>query len=107
VLLHPEYHEILDDPAAYKDEEWTPERGEASPFLHMGMHLAIREQVSIDQPTGIRDLYVRFARAKDDAHEADHVFAECLAEQIWQLQRNQRPFDSERYLEDLRHAVGA
>jgi hypothetical protein len=105
VSKHPEYHSLLDNPDEFREQDWSVEGGQPNPFLHLGMHLAIREQVSIDQPTGIRDLYVNYARKIDNALEADHLFAECLAEQIWQVQHNRVPFSSEQYLSDIRRAL--
>jgi hypothetical protein len=55
VLAHPEYHALLDQPECYREREYLPESGETNPFLHLSMHLAIAEQVSVDQPPGIRD----------------------------------------------------
>jgi hypothetical protein len=68
----------------------------------MAMHLAVREQVMLDQPPGIRQLHTRIAERSGDVGETDHIFAECLAEQIWQQQRNGIPLDNDRYLECLR-----
>jgi hypothetical protein len=104
VTAHPEYHVVLRSKDAL-ERDYAVEDGVINPFLHMHMHLAVREQVSIDQPPGIRELYIGLARRLDNAWEADHVVADALAEQIWQMQRNRRAFDSERYLEDLRRAV--
>ena len=53
MLLHPEYHAILDKPAQYKQQAYFPELGETNPFLHMSLHLSILEQISINQPIGI------------------------------------------------------
>jgi Domain of unknown function (DUF1841) len=104
INAHPEYHDQVQAPDAMQ-REYGVEDGVVNPFMHMHMHLAVREQVSIDQPIGIRQLYTDLARRLDDAWEADHVIADALAEQIWQMQRNRLPFDSERYLNDIRRAI--
>src|SRR6185369_4603152 len=83
---HPEYHALLADPNAAVEQEWTPEGGQMNPFLHLSLHLAIHEQVSIDQPPGIRLAFEQL-RAKLGQHEAEHVLLECLGETIWQAQR--------------------
>src|SRR5215207_9649680 len=72
LLEHPEYHGILDDPERHRDREWRPEGGETNPFLHLSMHLAIEEQISIDQPPGIREAVSALARRRDSAHDARH-----------------------------------
>ena len=97
-MEHPEYHAGLADPERYREREWRPEGGETNPFLHLSMHLAIEEQVSIDQPPGIRDAVQRLAAKHDSAHEARHAVMDCLAEQVWQAQRNGAPFDNAAYL---------
>ena len=53
-LRHPEYHALLNAPELAVEQEWTPEGGQMNPFLHLSLHLAITEQVSINQPPGIR-----------------------------------------------------
>jgi hypothetical protein len=102
VLLHPEYHAALDDRERYLDRDWQPEGGETNPFLHLSMHLAIDEQLSIDQPPGIRDAVERLSRKLDSAHEARHAVMDCLAEVVWQAQRNGAAFDNASYLDCLR-----
>ena len=99
---HPEYHAVLDDPERHRHRDWRPEGGETNPFLHLAMHLAIEEQLSIDQPPGIRDAVEALARRRGSAHDASHDVMECLAEMVWQAQRNARPFDNDAYLDCLR-----
>jgi Domain of unknown function (DUF1841) len=108
LLEHPEYHEVIGNPEKYRDRTWTPEGGEPNPFLHLALHLAIDEQVSIDQPPGIREGVRTLASRLDSEHDARHVVMECLAEMIWQAQRNGTGFDNARYLECIaRHGSPA
>jgi hypothetical protein len=101
ILLHPEYHAILDDPVHYQDKDYLPETGDTNPFLHMGMHIAIGEQLSIDQPVGIRSRFERLLKLTGNEHDAAHHVMECLAEMIWQAQRSQSAFDASVYFECL------
>ncbi len=101
-LLHPEYHAVLDDPERYLEREYTPEEGQTNPFLHMSMHVAIAEQLSIDQPPGIRAEFERLAAARGDRHAALHEMLECLGEIVWRAQRDRTPPDADAYLECLR-----
>ena len=98
ILEHPEYQEMLSNRERYLERDWKPEGGETNPFLHMMMHLAIEEQASIDQPPGIRAAIEALARRHGSAHDARHDVMECLAEMIWQAQRNGAPFDNAAYL---------
>ena len=102
VLRHPEYHAILGDREKYLDRDWKPEGGETNPFLHLQMHLAIEEQLSIDQPPGIRAAVQSLARALESEHDARHGVMECLAEVIWQVQRHGGAFDNAAYLDCVR-----
>lgn len=101
VLAHPEYHAILERPERFRDRDYRPEDGETNPFLHLAMHLALSEQLAIDQPPGIRTHYQRLLVRHGDAMAAQHAALECLAEAIWQSQRHGVPFDPQRYLDCL------
>jgi hypothetical protein len=101
VLEHPEYHAVLGNRERYLDREWTAEAGETNPFLHLMMHVAIDEQRSIDQPPGIRAAVDALAVKRGSMHEARHDVMDCLAEMIWQAQRNGAAFDNARYLDCL------
>jgi hypothetical protein len=94
---HPEYHTDLQDPDAMQ-RDYSVQDGRTNPFLHLSMHLAIAEQVSIDQPPGIRDAHQQLA-ARLGEHEAVHEIMECLGEVVWQAQRTGQPLSNETYLD--------
>jgi hypothetical protein len=102
VQAHPEYHDVLSNPDRYREREWTPEGGETNPFLHLSVHLAIEEQLSIDQPPGIRSIVQSLESKLGNAMDARHAVMDCLVEQVWQAQRNGVPFNNEAYLDCLR-----
>jgi hypothetical protein len=102
VEFHPEYAALLESGAEALDRDYTPEGGQANPFLHMGLHLAIREQVATDRPAGICDVHQALLSRLGDAHAAEHAMIECLGEALWQAQRSGRPPDEAAYLEALR-----
>ncbi|MGD2076212.1 MAG: DUF1841 family protein [Gammaproteobacteria bacterium] len=106
VEQHPEYQRLLEDPDRSMSMEYSPESGETNPFLHMGMHLAIREQVDTDRPRGMRELYRRLLGSVGDAHALEHRLMECLAEALWQAQREGRAPDESRYLACVRTLAG-
>ena len=98
VGVHPEYQAIVRDPeAALAFEPSSPEIAE-NPFLHMGLHLAVRDQVSIDRPPGVRELHRMLLARHDDLHRAEHTLMEALGETLWQAQRAGRPPDEGYYL---------
>lgn len=98
---HPEYHALLEQGEYALDKDWTPTEGESNPFLHMGLHLGLREQVATDRPAGIAAIHRRLA-ARLGVHEAEHRMAECLAEALWHAQRNNSLPDEVSYMEALR-----
>ncbi len=98
---HPEYHALLSDSEGALEQEWTPEDGQMNPFLHLSLHLAIHEQVSIDQPPGIRAAFEAL-RIRLDPHAAEHVLLECLGETIWQAQRQGGQMDALAYVDAVR-----
>lgn len=98
---HPEYFKVLEDPDRNLERDYSPEQGEVNPFLHLMMHLTIEEQISIDQPPGIRAHFVRLTRQFESEHDAQHRMMECLSEMIWQAQRNRTQPDAAVYLNCL------
>lgn len=101
---HPEYHALLENPALALEQEFTPESGQMNPFLHLSLHLAVAEQISIDQPPGIRAAY-QALRARLDVHAAEHAILECLGEALWRAQRQGGAIDAAAYLESLRRVA--
>lgn len=101
LLMHPEYHAMLSDPEHYLARDYLPESGETNPFLHMSLHLAIEEQLAIDQPPGIKAHYQRLLARLGTPHDASHAVMDCLAEMIWQAQRHNTVPDNSMYLDCL------
>ncbi|MDS4016474.1 MAG: DUF1841 family protein [Candidatus Accumulibacter sp.] len=98
IIRHPEYHALLADPELAAAQEYLPEGGQLNPFLHLSLHLAIAEQLSIDQPPGIRAAFQALA-ARLDPHAAEHRILECLGEALWRAQRERTTIDAVAYLE--------
>lgn len=105
IIQHPEYDAVLADSAAARDQVWTPESGQSNPFLHLSMHLAIEEQLSIDQPAGIRAAAHRLETILGDTHAARHAILECLGEMLWSAERDGCPPDATRYIGCIRAAA--
>ena len=98
VALHPEYHAMIEDPDRHLDRDFRPEAGAVNPFLHLSLHLAVAEQLSIDQPPGLRAHFERLRAARGDEHAALHALLECLGEVVWHAQRHGTPPDTAIYL---------
>lgn len=101
IILHPEYHNILERPERFLEQDYSPESGELNPFLHLSLHLAIEEQLSIDQPRGICAKFERMRQKTAERHAALHAVMDCLGEMMWRAQRDHAAPDEKLYLECL------
>ncbi len=101
IKLHPEYHKMLEGGEDNLDKDYSPEGGESNPFLHMGMHISIHEQLMTDRPGGIRNQYQRLVKRVGDTHQAEHQMMECLGKMLWEAQREGRMPDEQAYLKSL------
>ena len=101
IEIHPEYHSLLEQTEDIRQQEFTPEQGQTNPFLHMGMHIALREQAGADRPPGIRATYHRLVASRGQ-HEAEHAMMECLGQSLWSAQRNGVAPDENEYLDCLK-----
>jgi hypothetical protein len=102
IRMHPEYHALLDQGVEALDKDWLPEGGETNPFLHMGMHIAVREQLSIDRPPGIKAVYEALLQKTREPMQTEHLMLECLGETLWRAQRENRLPDEQLYLRLLK-----
>lgn len=100
IAMHPEYHRELE--SGNLETDYRPEDGKSNPFLHMGLHLAIREQIATNRPAGIQKVYQTLVARVGDEHDAQHQMIEVLAETLWDAQSSNQPPDELGYLEKLR-----
>ena len=105
ILEHPEYHSYLQGDGDSLAREFTPETGTTNPFLHMGMHIAIREQVASNRPPGIAGIYQQLAKSATSVHDLEHRLMECLGETLWRAQRDNTLPDETAYLECLKKLI--
>lgn len=102
IELHPEYQPALEKSDTALNRDYSPEGGQSNPFLHMGLHLALRDQLATDRPPGIRAAFQAVIKHAGSQHDAEHQAIECLAETLWEAQRASRPPDEMAYLEKVR-----
>lgn len=105
--IHPEYQSVVQDADTALAFEPAAAAATENPFLHLGLHMAVREQVAIDRPPGVRDLHRRLQAHYGDVHGAEHVLMEALAEALWEAQRSGRPPDESQYLDRARARLSA
>ena len=102
IMEHPEYHALLDQDENILVQEFTPDMGVTNPFLHLGMHIAIREQIGSDRPAGIRKIYQDLTDKTGSIHDVEHCIMECLGEILWTAQCNNTLPDEETYLDCIK-----
>jgi hypothetical protein len=111
IRRHPEYHADLDDADVAATRDYRVDDGRTNPFLHLSMHLAIAEQLSVDQPPGIRAAFARLVARQGDDHAAVHAMMDCLGEVVWAAQRAGSPLPPDdmtaRYLDCLQRKASA
>jgi len=100
---HPEYHD--DVTSDELDRDYTPDGGKTNPFLHMGLHLGIREQLATNRPAGIDSIFSKLTSNLGDAHAAEHQMIDCLAETLWEAQSQNTAPDEQKYLQRLHQLV--
>lgn len=98
ILDHPEYHGLLEHRFA-SEVSYFPETGQTNPFLHMGLHLAIRDQIATDRPAGIEAIYKNLLKKYAEPLVVEHLLMDHLAECLWQAQRYHALPDEKKYLE--------
>lgn len=97
---HPEYQTMVTDPTALQDD--FSETNQVNPYMHMGMHITLAEQIGTDRPAGIRQIYQTLRRKVADAHQAEHQMMACLERVLWEAQTAGTAPDEQQYLEHLR-----
>lgn len=97
IEMHPEYHQLISD----IESDYFPEQGEVNPFLHINLHLSLREQLSINQPIGIQEYYRKILHKTKDPHETEHRMMDCIAEMIFSSQKNNMPMNHQAYIRCL------
>ena len=102
---HPEYHHLFSGSDDSLDADFAPEDGNVNPWLHLSMHVALREQVGMDRPKGIADITRSLLLKHQDGHAVEHLMFECLGEVLWRAQRDQQAPDDDKYLRCLQRLV--
>ena len=105
ILEHPEYHHYLEDKETSSQHNFRPEQNESNPFLHMGLHIALKEQISADRPAGVVVIFNKLLTASVSVHDAEHKMMRCLGQWLWDAQKHKSLPDEQSYLECLKGMV--
>ena len=94
---HPEYHALLDSGSEHLDRDFPPDTD--NPFLHLALHVALREQTAADRPAGVSGAYRTLCARLGSALAAEHAMIECLGPALWSAQRDGALPDEQAYLD--------
>jgi hypothetical protein len=98
ILLHPEYQSVLENPQTFEQQEFAVEE---NPFLHLALHISVREQLQLNRPEGIKDIYQQLLAKYHDAHQVEHMMVECLGQVLWESQQGDGIPNEQDYLTKL------
>ncbi|WP_297391708.1 DUF1841 family protein [Acidiferrobacter sp.] len=101
LLAHPEYQGLFADTPPAPAAVALPASG-MNPFLHLGLHIAVAEQIATDRPPGVIAEWQRLEGLWGDGHRARHAMMECLEETLWEAQAQGLAPDDAAYIERLR-----
>jgi len=96
---HPEYHDFFSQSEQNQAKDFTPEMGQSNPFLHLGMHISIKEQLGTQRPAELSALYQSLCTKLGESHAAEHQIMECLGQMLWTAQRDNQTPDESLYIE--------
>ena len=99
IEIHPEYHKLI----SKIESDYFPEQGEVNPYLHINLHLSLREQLSINQPLGIKKIYQKILTRTKDPHETEHRMMDCIVQMIFSSQKDNMPMDHQSYIHCLQN----
>ncbi len=103
-VMHPAYHQILEDPTTHRDQDYSLTGDVVNPFLHMGLHVAVLEQVGTDRPEGIAEIYHSLIRRGGDVHAAQHAVMKCLGTWL-STATGGRAVDEQTYVDCLHRLI--
>jgi len=106
--MHPEYHPHLTaDTEAQIDKDYQTQMGEANPFLHMGLHLGLREQIATDRPVGIKSIFFKLTTSVKNSHQAEHLCMDILSHFIMESQQSGKAPNDQKYLQQLNQVLAS
>ena len=105
ITEHPEYHALMGNEEKALSQDFSPDGGSSNPFLHMAMHLSLREQIGTNRPPGIATVYQQLCGQAATGHDAEHLMLDVLGQHLWQSSRSGLPPDDASYIRDLKNLL--
>lgn len=100
MLLHPEYESIYSE--ATQAQEYSLEE---NPYIHLSLHLTLREQIALNRPKGMTEIYNALMQQENNAHTCEHEMMNVLANLLWQAQQSGNMPSEEIYLQRLQMLI--
>jgi hypothetical protein len=97
--LHPEYYQLWDRLDELSSEEL--EQDGTNPILHITMHQIIETQIAKDDPPETDETLNRLMAQGTTRHDAIHQIGAVFTEELYQVLKHQREFNSARYIKKL------
>jgi len=101
ILQHPEYQPLFERPEEFQDQDFAEE----NPFLHLSLHLSIRDQINADRPEGVKQIYQLYCQKLQDTNTAEHLMMECLGQVLWEAQQSGKMPEEQSYIELLKSKI--
>ena len=100
---HPEYQDLLADEKKALSDEYIATNFDINPFLHLGLHVALQEQIQANRPQGIAAVYQNLKlRGVGDEHKLRHLMMQCLSESLYKAQASNAMPNETEYMACLR-----
>ena len=99
IIDHPDYQPLFEQSVNALEQQ------RENPFLHLGLHLAIRDQIALNKPIGIAAIYQTLYQQHQNAHHVEHLMMEPLAACLWASQREKRLPDDITYLKACKELI--
>ena len=98
---HPEYLDIWEKADTMPPDEEVLRDG-VNPFVHIAIHQTVENQITDRTPPQTAETLEALIHASYTRHEAIHAIGALIAEQIFGMMQDSRPFDETSYVEALR-----
>jgi len=99
---HPEYFDIWEHADAFPPGEEVLRDG-VNPFVHVTIHQTVENQIADRTPPQTAETLEALMRAGYTRHEAIHAIGAIVADEIFEILRDDRPFDEDSYVKALQY----
>ncbi len=103
ISTHPEYHDFFSD---RKNVNHTLTHSDGTPhFFHLGLHVALGEQLQADRPKGIKKIYTKLMGLYFDPIEVEHKMIHCLMAFLVESAQHPNQPNEKNYLAKLEKLI--